>query len=575
MARNHILARLVPAALLMLVSLLACSQNAGNPTPPPATDPADRLDALVLGPVQSAHLDALGPNLNLVQHDGSQKVADYDLLVFDGDAHAPQALQDNALIDEALRSDKWVLGLDVSEDHKRTGFADRLGAVDRGASPGWMVRMGSDENSRTDVWIVDAPKVQAPLPAIPGGVLGDSAAQLSASANAYASTVMFHLRAPLRGMQQTPVPPNLSMATYHFSSSTTTPVNATYKTTGNQTAYAQYNYTFKIFLDNSNNPQGDFQWVSVEADGTGNPTSGTRRFANYNDIEKAWFQDKQTVSITPSAADNSLFTSFGSSPATANGVTSVTTGTSFTVGLSKDGPTGSFTYTNEKTQSLQDWKLDNNSSGNTFSWNYRSNNPIDADQSYSFSGQAFGRGLRPKDPNAISMSQIQLSTQGVWKTNSIQDQKVDFEVEGSSGLVDLYCPGNLNAFGWCVDPDSSAGFIRYDPPRTNTLTIDMGSVAPISIASVTFSPGASVQGGTTVIGTVTLAEPAKINTVIGVTSNSQNATLLPTVTVLAGRTSATFEVETNTNGLTPGASTVATIQTLYAQGFQAQLTVKN
>lgn len=108
MTTKHTPARLAPAALFLSVALMACNQQ--GTTPPPAGS----VKALVLGQVQSPYFDALKPNLNLVQPTGSPQVDDYDLVVFDGDAHAPQTPQDHALITEALRSGKWVLGLDVS-----------------------------------------------------------------------------------------------------------------------------------------------------------------------------------------------------------------------------------------------------------------------------------------------------------------------------------------------------------------------------------------------------------------------------------------------------------------------------
>ncbi|MBV9037173.1 MAG: hypothetical protein JO182_21970 [Acidobacteriaceae bacterium] len=72
-----------------------------------------------------------------------------------------------------------------------------------------------------------------------------------------------------------------------------------------------------------------------------------------------------------------------------------------------------------------------------------------------------------------------------------------------------------------------------------------------------------------------LTRPALLDTEIQLASNSQNATVLPTVTVKKGQTSATFQVLTNANGLSCGSSTTATIDAFYAQNFQAQLVVKN
>ncbi|WP_168734880.1 hypothetical protein [Deinococcus sp. KSM4-11] len=74
---------------------------------------------------------------------------------------------------------------------------------------------------------------------------------------------------------------------------------------------------------------------------------------------------------------------------------------------------------------------------------------------------------------------------------------------------------------------------------------------------------------------MTLSKAAKIDTRIDLSSNSQNATVLPSVTVKQGQTSATFQVLTNTNGIATGGSSVATIQAFSAQNYQAQLTIQN
>lgn len=66
-----------------------------------------------------------------------------------------------------------------------------------------------------------------------------------------------------------------------------------------------------------------------------------------------------------------------------------------------------------------------------------------------------------------------------------------------------------------------------------------------------------------------------MDTPINLSSNSQNATVLPKVIVKQGQTSATFQILTNANGIASGGQTVATISAFYADDFQAQLTVIN
>lgn len=576
MTRSRPLTRLVPAALLVSVALMACNHQ--------GTPPAERGNALVLGPVQSPYFDALRPSLNLVQYTGSQNVNDYDVLVFDGDAQSPQALQADPLVDQAMRAGKWVLGLDVTEDHKQTGFGGRLGAVNRGTSPGWMVRVDSDANGHPEVWMVDAPTPQAPSTSpLPPRIAGDATDLLNASTSAYARTVMTRLRAPLTEVGDTPIPPpGLIAATYHYTKSKNYPFKGTYQGSGTQTTNAQYDYVFHVYLDNSGNPQGDFQWVVVEAEVDGNPTSGDKvnfPFANMGFSEKAWFLDKQTVSIKPSADSDSLLTSFSNgTPATANNVTTVTSGETFTVTYNAaQGPGASFTYNNTVSKPLADWKVSNESSGNAFAWNYRSNYPLDADSEASYSctagfsscPPAFRKEyslILPNQPNGIATSSLALHTEAVWKTNSVLTQQVTFELGGSQGLADLY--------GEVKDGAPHGDHLRYDVDYTDTFTIDMSTTLPIPL-TLSFD-SLSVKAGSAVTGTITLDSPAFYDTVIQLQStDTVHAPVDSTVTVPRNQKTASFVIHTDPSGAAPGSVFKPTIRAFYGKFTDVQLTITN
>jgi hypothetical protein len=137
----------------------------------------------------------------------------------------------------------------------------------------------------------------------------------------------------------------------------------------------------------------------------------------------------------------------------------------------------------------------------------------------------------------------------------------------------LVCLVNGGLF--CTEPGYSQQFQNID----QIYQIDLGTVIPVPIASLTFSPNPSVspdpeQGNNKVTGTVTLSKPAKMNTHILISSNSQNATVGPGgVTIKQGETSGTFDILTNVNDIPVGGRTVATITAFYAQGYQAQLTI--
>jgi hypothetical protein len=88
----------------------------------------------------------------------------------------------------------------------------------------------------------------------------------------------------------------------------------------------------------------------------------------------------------------------------------------------------------------------------------------------------------------------------------------------------------------------------------------------VPITSLTFSPNPATAG-TQVVGTVALARPALLDTTILLDSDSQNATVLPSVIVRQGQSSAMFQVLTNNNGLGNCEGTTATIKAFYAENF--------
>jgi uncharacterized repeat protein (TIGR03803 family) len=75
--------------------------------------------------------------------------------------------------------------------------------------------------------------------------------------------------------------------------------------------------------------------------------------------------------------------------------------------------------------------------------------------------------------------------------------------------------------------------------KTATLTVE-----PLTLSSLSLSPTA-VTGGTSTTGTITLDGPAPVATAVALSSSSPDATVLPTVTIPAAATTATFQVKTS------------------------------
>ncbi|CAA9348562.1 MAG: hypothetical protein AVDCRST_MAG93-7007 [uncultured Chloroflexia bacterium] len=576
--------------LTLAAALVACGGE-GKPGGGPGGLPADAPTALVHGPLSSPVVDELRKTARLVPYDGSQKVADHDMVVFDGDSHTSAALTGDALLASALRAGKWVLGVDVNESHKRGALGPLLDFASHGTSPGYFVRTELDMNGQPLVVVLEYPKTDVALPsreprepeAPVTPLVTRSPTAISptpAATAAFVNSVVGKLElGPARARPQQvgdpQFPAGLIYKTFFFSEPvlfTSPPAHKPVEPRPTQTGLHSLNYTVYIFLDNRNEPQGNFQYVLAELDGEANPTNGTGQFANIYYDEMAWFQSRYLMHLWP--ADDALFQQVASSPETVNNVTSVTTGVSFSIGYNQaQGATGNFTYSNSQTRNITDWKLTNQSAGNRVGWYYRSENPFSVDAWLNNTAptqyNGFYASSYPAEPNDLALNQLQVHAQAVWKTQSVLDRWVEFDYHREYQLVDLYCSKN---FGDVCIGDKALD--RGDSVLDNKFSINLGAVVPIPIQALAFSPN-PVKAGQPAAGTVTLARPAQTDTVIALSSNSPNVSVLPTVTVPKGQTSATFQVLTSSNGGAPGSSFQVTITALYVQDYQAQLTVQN
>ena len=148
--------------------------------------------------------------------------------------------------------------------------------------------------------------------------------------------------------------------------------------------------------------------------------------------------------------------------------------------------------------------------------------------SYRWDFRGFGGGIQKTEqlrtPNNLAASELQADTQVAWTTQGLLTDTETF----STTLSTSYANADGPVFSG-VNTDISNRSVQ------SSFLIDMAAVVPIAIQSILFSPAeANPSQQPAVTGTVTLASPAKIDTVITLASNSLNATLLPTVTVPQG-----------------------------------------
>lgn len=612
--------RLTHSALLtgvLALTLISCTNTTppATPDPTPALPPTvtDGMTALVHGPVNSPVHDRLKELVSVVAHDGSQSAADYDLLVFDGDAHTPEEIREHPLVDEAMDAGKWVLGLDLSYAHKKEGLYGWLGATTEGDSLGFLARKGRSPEGYPAAYISEMNPVRSAtrgepmirpgagaagaLPASPESPVLNAAAPNAAaltrrSAAAFARKVVTRVETEgvrLEAQDGPPIPavPGLFAKQYFFDNGTGDvytigPSAHNWENGQHQYANFRYNHVFTLYLDNADNPQGNFQWIALDTDITANPSNGGvfACMGCYNNgadapyDEFAWFLWNVLFVVYPVQGD--LLTPEGSSPTTQNNVTSYTTGLSFTGGVSlsdKPGVNGSFEYSNQVTRNLTDWKLSNSDVNNAYGWFYGTQNPWTTDDLYS----GFGTDGYPYAPNDISKTQLQLHVQGAWKTKQVLTQDLTFNTSYQYNLADAWCDqdGNLICVG-------NIGSVLAKNKDARGFTINMQSVVPIPLkranpdSYIAFEPTVA-KAGQPVTATITLASAAVEDTDIPLNNYSQtvNVDVPEKVTVPQGETSVSFTMLTNTNGLAPGASVTADINAFYGGEYESQLVIQN
>jgi len=525
--------------------------------PPPATSPipSTGLRTAVFGTLDDPKVSSilrLAPSL-----EGAPDPARHDVLV----VAANPDVQGNPPIEAFLAAGKTVLLLNPGAATKL-----QLSAVaTRSASRVFAVRRGVDSFGRSHVAVLDWP----PAPK-------------DADAGAFEQLLGTYLKSsPSNGGFNPPSGLIYSTYQYYFNPGNPPTFNETQEGKVRfdtpQIPSVTAVYTFRIFLDNAD-VNGSFQFVSVQADINATPfgTQGKDGlliedpggFFSHSDI--GWFQIGLENRIQPANLD--LFQWINDGPPNQNNVTSVTTDASFTIGF-LNPERSLFQFSNSETRQLTSWNVTNKGANTIGRWHYLNQDPYQADDvakwqeggfGGGYEGSSLARGSSFRKPNPLSATQLQVATQVVWATKGLLNTVQDFDCE----MALLYA----NVWSDRSELDNTIAVFKYP----FTFSVNMATVIPVTISALTFNPNPVRPAQTTsVVGTITLAGPVPEDITIQLSSNIQNATVLPSVKVLKGQSSANFQVLVNSNGLAPGQSIVATITAFYAQNFQAQLTIQN
>jgi len=546
--------RRLPAAALTLCLLLlsACGEDADD----------GRFSAALHGPVDSVAFDSLRGLLTIYERTESA-----ELLVVDGDAHSPGTLATDEVVQQHLRGGKWVLLLDLAKAHNDRDLVPLAHSSGGGASHMAIVRRRSDAFGRPAIDLYDFPRRGAETPnlrqlaSLPRSVaafLRKAPAPLPAGFSPPAGLVYLSFNFTLPG------------DSYEFSATK----GGKDSSNGTQNTSLDQSFAYTLFLGSSNAATPDRQLLLARATVLSSPLNqalGTDKLMIIkpgdtfvtNDI--GWFQVGVSRALTPPAGAG--FSPVINSPQNTNQQAQVTTTVSFTINftdpLSNNPATA--TYADSVMQDVAQWNVLNSSFGN---WSWLNQDPWRAGNTTW--GRGYGGGLQGDDefrvPNALAMGLLVADTQAVIETAGLMRTVETFQ----EAIQVTY----LNVWSAYFEPIHHQ-YLYWDHPAA--WQINMAAVIPVPIASLVFSPDPvnAAQPNAQAQGTVTLQSPAPMDTIVYLQSNLINATVLPSVTIKQGQTSATFNVDVSTDNLAPGQSTVATILASNAVPVQAQLTVRN
>jgi hypothetical protein len=596
------------AATLSMAVLAGCSQDTTLTTPiaPPTGAPT----ALVYGTAASPIHEALKTKLTMTPWDGSQEADDYDLVILDGDAFTAQQLkEEEELVHSAIRGGVWVLGLDLTEDHKGDGLGHLLGAGTPEKSHAYLTRLTRSPNGHPNSTYIDfrneqadaALQAQRIVEYVGGEGLQAQQANDREPADPPKGVLMWQHRVTQAWDIKLPRNNNPDHAGLPI-----------------QTASWTQTYHIRLYLENdSDNPSGTSQWVAIEQKGQANPGA---LVINYTDCttqepkceglsapipsyEIAW---PQTLFTPQASISGNLFALNDSQPQNKNNESSVNTISSFSIGVNQaQGNFAAYTYSTSATRIISDWKVSNDSNpaatNSVASWRFGSANPYDGfntktgssnladvyhpdpgpDISLFYLGSDILYHTSINQPNPLSNGNFAYATSSVWQLRG-QTPSTDTVFIGgtdSAWYVDAY---TRNEPRWNGDDMSMFGHVeRYNNQHPWGLNVNLGAVVPVPFKQGGFGVqqadgtiGDELTAGQTVDGVVTLAAPVNADAIVylNVLTNDYGVTIpTNTITIPKGETTGTFVIESA--ALCLATNGAARLTAFYGGQLNQQITV--
>ncbi len=598
--------------LLILIGLAACS-NPTSDTPNTPNPPADtQLTALVVGEADSPFLDVLTERTRMVQDDGSQKVADHDLIIFDGDTHTPVALAEHPRLAEAVDTGVWVLVADASEAHKREGTLPHVGFATQADTDAYLFRSVPNDmpvfdilelpplaaNEAQDAALSDELKaemkerqyrkfVEHVITKIGGETTTQQAGGCASPLNIQAGIIY------ATWCYGSPNDWDISSVSFNGDVLVTAGDTITGNTVDPQAGQNDGNFIFTLLLDNGDVVTGNSQTLHVAVNGQMTPTTSNWPAGIFNDynglpyfigqwvmleepfldmtgylqtkLELEMGPDDSSAGVLQPAAIFAPQTPNNAQTDTYSSSTSFSIGATLNAGAVPTGPTGggviSATYmttsTNTQSNVVNDWTWTAGLAGdNNYDWEFSSQNPpvgpsaLNATWDDGWIDQQVVNGKL----NQLNQSLMQYSAEAVWTTEALSSDTVQFDYGSTQHVVLLYSLGEEARF---ADEDTL--------PVSGTASIDLSVVNPVTLVqeSLTFTDSAGnlisqdnpVSAGETVTATVNLSGAAPFSYTITSTATSTNNNAVVTespVRIAKGDSSKTFTLETNANGLETG-----------------------